>query len=143
MPNFVADVPGTYVISLTVSDDQGESGSANVSVVATTVQDQAISTLTESIDIINDIPIDAFKPGKQDNLTDKINAARTMIDDAINSGGSYQNAINKLQNDVLSKVDGCANDGSADNNDMIEDCEAQAIIYDLVQDAIALLESLQ
>ena len=143
--NFVADLPGTYVISLVVNDGLVDSTPASVSVNATTVQDQTIATLTNSVDIINDLPAGAFKSGKQDNLTDKINAVRTMIDDAITSGGSYQNAINKLEGDVLKKVDGCAADPDnpqADNNDMIDDCEAQAVVYDLLIDALNLLKSL-
>ena len=51
--------------------------------------------------------------------------------------------LEKLENDILKKVDGCANSGASDENDWIIVCEdGQNVIYPLVIQAIELLENL-
>jgi hypothetical protein len=60
-----------------------------------------------------------------------------MIDE-----GLYQDALNKLKNDILQKTDGCAETGQPDKNDWILTCEDQEKVYPLVLRAIELLERL-
>lgn len=103
----------------------------------------AVSPQGQSGDIIEDIvdlPPDAFSnPNNSDQrknaLTEKLNEVIALIDT-----GQYQLALDKLQNDILSKTDGCY--GGNPNNDWITDCTAQAIVYPAVVDLIELLESL-
>ena len=56
--------------------------------------------------------------------------------------GFYEEALNKLTNDILSKTDGCTNDGAPDNNDWIRDCDSQAEVYPFVLQVIVILENL-
>ena len=56
--------------------------------------------------------------------------------------GLYEDALDKLQNDILQKTDGCATESSPDKNDWIITCENQAIVYPLILRAIELLERL-
>ena len=70
-------------------------------------------------------------------MTNKLNAVLGLIEQ-----GQYQDALDKLINDLLKKTDGCEVSGSPDKNDWVRDCEAQQQFYALIQEAIALLTSL-
>jgi hypothetical protein len=70
-------------------------------------------------------------------LINKIEAALSMIDE-----GLYQDALDKLKNDIFQKTNGCAETGQPDKNDWITSCEGQKKVYPLVLRAIELLERL-
>ena len=77
---------------------------------------------------INALDPSVFKnPNMANALINKINA---IISDVEN--GDYQDALLKLQHDILPKTDGCALTGAPNNNDWIRDCDAQAVIYPMV-----------
>ena len=67
----------------------------------------------------------------------KLSAAQAMIDD-----GRYQAALNKLENDILAKTDGCADANEPDKNDWIKDCEEQRQIYPFIMETIEYVSSL-
>ena len=69
------------------------------------------------------------------SLTNKINAALKLIDQ-----GYYHDALNKLQNDILGKTNGCLEIGEPDKNDWIRTCEGQQEVYPFVMQAIEYLE---
>ena len=136
--SFVTDVPGTYVVSLVVNDGFVNSDPANVTITATSRQDEVIRILIESNNSINNFNPNVFMNRNMANaLTNKINATLEMIDQ-----GLYQDALDKLENDILGKTDGCAATGSPDRNDWIRDCEAQGQVYPLILQAIELLRGL-
>jgi len=56
--------------------------------------------------------------------------------------GFYDEALDKLQNDILQKTNGCAETGQPDKNDWIIRCQEQGQVYPLVIQAIELLEDL-
>jgi len=88
--------------------------------------------------VINQLPPDSLhNKNSAKALINKINATLAMID-----AGLYQKALDKLENDILKKTDGCAETGMPDSNDWIITCEAQAEVYPIVVHAIELLESL-
>jgi len=60
-----------------------------------------------------------------------------MIDE-----GDWEQARDKLRDDILKKTDGCANTRQPDKDDWILTCEDQAKVYPLVKSAIELLERL-
>ena len=64
----------------------------------------------------------------QNALINKLNAVIADI-----GSTDYQEAINKLQNDVLAKTDGCALSGAPDKNDWINNCESQTLLYTQIQ----------
>lgn len=139
-PSFTADAAGTYIISLIVNDGSVNSDPSMVTITAVTQSTATITKVQESIDEINllDPNSGVFKnPNNQKALTSKLN---TVIDKLDN--GEYQDALNKLENDILKKMDGCALTGSPDKNDWIKDCPTQALIYPLVLEAIQLLSQL-
>jgi YVTN family beta-propeller protein len=136
---FTADVAGNYVVSLTVNDGLVDSAPSNITVTATTRQDAVIDTLGDITYTVNNlIDPSVLKNANLANvLTNKVNAALQLIDE-----GDYQQALDKLENDILNKTNGCADIGEPDNNDWIEDCDAQAQVYNLVVEAIDLLQGL-
>ncbi|MHC4110890.1 MAG: fibronectin type III domain-containing protein [Planctomycetota bacterium] len=71
------------------------------------------------------------------SLLNKIDEALQMID-----GGLYKNALNKLENDILQKTNGCAQTGGPDNNDWIITCEQQRQVYPLIIETIEHARSL-
>ena len=70
-------------------------------------------------------------------LTNKLEATIALIE-----AGLYQDALMKLQHDLLPKMDGCALTGQPDKGDWIITCEAQQKVYPLVLQAIQLLQGL-
>jgi hypothetical protein len=54
--------------------------------------------------------------------------------------GLYQEAIDKLENDLRAKMDGCY--GGNPRNDWITDCEAQYELLAIIDDLIAYLATL-
>ena len=69
-----------------------------------------------------------------------INKINAVVQD-INQG-LYQDALDKLQNDILAKMDGCATAGAPDSNDWITDCGVQAQVSSSLLQAIDLLRAL-
>ena len=56
--------------------------------------------------------------------------------------GLYEDALDKLENDILKKTDGCAETGAPDSTDWILTCEDQAKVYPLVMRAIEIVQRL-
>ena len=61
----------------------------------------------------------------------------TMLDE-----GMYIESLILLENDILQRIDGCANIGEPDEDDWITSIEGQALLYPLLKDTIDLLESM-
>jgi hypothetical protein len=81
---------------------------------------------------------DARRPASSTNpLSDEINAALRKIEE-----GRYAEALARLSYDVLSRTDGCATAGRPDENDWIDSCADQLVIYQYVQTAIGHLRIL-
>ena len=70
-------------------------------------------------------------------IGEPLDSIQKMID-----RGKYQAALSKLESDILPKTDGCANDGEPDNNDWIQTCEQQQLLYPLIIETIEYIESL-
>jgi hypothetical protein len=101
-----------------------------------------VNCVIESVDdVVNEIGLidtSVLKNANMQNaLLNKLNAVIAHIE-----VGNYADALAKLQNDILKKTDGCINSGAADKNDWVKDCDSQAIIYQAVLDAIAMVEGL-
>ena len=135
---FAADKPGNYIISLVVNDGLENSDPSTVTVTATVTKNSVIDILKGVIKKINSLDPGVFKnPNMLNALTNKINAAIQMVDQ-----GLYREALDKLENDILPKTDGCAVTGAPDANDWIKNCTAQHEVYPLITDAIALLKNM-
>lgn len=137
-PSFTPDLPGNYIAQLIVNDGMVDSDPSTVEInaitIATQITQEVQSTAQQPIALLNTI---VFKnPMLQNALLNKINAIITNV-----SANNYQSAINQLNNDVLSKTDGCATLGVPDKNDWINDCAVQAEIYSNIVAIINQLKS--
>jgi len=134
---FYADVPGTYILRLTVSDGT-DSDQATVQIQAIETADAVSHSLSDAIDALNALDDSdfAFKHARR-FLTTKINFALNSIDQ-----GRYQPALVILERTVLRRMDGCALRGEPDEHagvDTITNCAAQQQVYADVLNAIGLL----
>lgn len=126
------DLPGTYKVTLVVNDGWVDSPPSTASAYAASYQGATTMTLQETITTINDIPLGDLKnKNMQNSLTRKVNAVLALIEQ-----GEYADALDKLQNNLLDKNNGCATSGSPDKNDWIQDCAEQDQVYQLIMEAI-------
>ena len=136
--SFTPDVAGTYVASLVVNDGVLNSDPSTATVTATSSTAEVVETLRETIDLINAIPAADLKNANlAKTLGNKINAVLQDIEN-----GLYRDALDKLENDILKKTDGCAAAGAPDRNDWIMRCAEQAPVYDAIRRAIEQLRPL-
>jgi hypothetical protein len=141
--SFIADLPGDYVVGLTVNDGFINSDPNNITVTVLTKQDAATDNLASTVDVVNSLPPETlptvFVNSNQANaLTNKINAALKLIDQK-----QYAAALDKLQTDILPKTDGWVLRGAPDSNDWIKDRDTQYQVYAFVTQTIQLLQGMQ
>jgi hypothetical protein len=139
--SFVADRSGTYVVSLVVNDGQLDSDPQRphtVTITAVSSTEAVVGKLRTIMSFFNSVNPGVFtNPNMRNTLTNKINAVLQDIE-----GGLFQDAKDKLTNDLLAKVDGCAKSGAPDKNDWVRDCTTQLQEYYLILEAISLLGQL-
>jgi len=137
-PSFTPDVSGTYIASLVVNDGIIDSAADTSEIVVVEVITTATEAVSETIALINDIPVENFRNVNLSNaLTNKLNAVLKMI-----TNEQYEQALNKLTTDILPKTDGCALYGISDKKDWIETCEEQEPVYNYILETIELLETM-
>jgi hypothetical protein len=138
-PTLVLDLSGTYTVSLVVNDGQVSSAPDVVTIQATTDTGAIVANLSGAIAAINGLdPGDFRNANMQRALTNKLAAVIADVE-----AGQVQDALDKLENDVIAKTDGCAASGAPDRNDWLQTCAAQGPVYDLLREAADLLRSLQ
>jgi glucuronoarabinoxylan endo-1,4-beta-xylanase len=137
-PSFVPDIPGIFEVSLIVNDGTLFSRPDIVTVSAVTQQTWAIQMAQHIMDTINNLDDSVFNnPNNKKALTNKLNAVINQLE-----AGNYDGAINKLENDLLAKTDGCVETGHPDKNDWLLDCDTQAAIYPLIVELIEYLQNM-
>jgi len=127
--------PGIYTVTLTVEDDDGGI-SAIVTTTITVISANGASDLINNY--IQELPDDAFKNNpdqRQHALSQKLAEVNGLIE-----LGQYEDAINKLNNDIRAKADGSL--GGNPKNDWITDPEAQQAICAMIDELVAYLETL-
>jgi PKD repeat protein len=126
--------PGNYIVTLDITDDDGGMDTVTWSIDVVPAE--------ESITIINksvqDLPGDAFK-GKANQRKNAYSHKLAEVNVLI-AAGAYQEAIDKLQNDLRAKGDGSI-DGNS-KNDKITDPAAQEKICRMIDDLIAYLQTM-
>jgi parallel beta-helix repeat protein len=136
--SFVADIEGEYVVSLVVNDGLDDSEADTVSIKAISVPealDNVLAELDEAVGSLDEADLRNKRFSKP--LSSKIDAVIRLV-----YIGDYADALKKLERDLLGKMNGCIEDGEPDNNDWIVTCERQEELYDLVREAIDLLDRL-
>ena len=137
-PTFLADISGEYIASLVVNDGLVDSTPSNVSIVAIDIADAITQKLQSAIDSVNGYDDNVFKrkaKNKRNKLVRRLTRALNRVDKQ-----KYNKAIKRLENGVLSKLSGCAENSVPNNQDWIIDCAAQQHVQELVLEAIVLIE---
>ncbi|MHC4568663.1 MAG: PKD domain-containing protein, partial [Planctomycetota bacterium] len=125
--------PGTYFVTLTITDDDNDANSVQWRVDVRT-PGQAVQSLDAHI---QGLPADAFENNARQRkgaLQNKLEAVTGLI-----TAGEFQQAIDKLLNDVRAKADGSL--GGNPNNDWIADPAAQVAICAMIDEIVAYLQS--
>ncbi len=94
------------------------------------------STPGDAVDVLLD-PASLKNENMKNALLNKIDEAMAMIDE-----GLYEDALDKLEHDILAKTNGCAETGEPDKHDWILTCEQQSRVYGLVMESIEYVRSL-
>lgn len=88
---------------------------ANVTITAITGRDAIVELLRQEITLLNALLAASFQNANQRNaLTQKLQAAIKQVEQ-----GQYADVLDKLGNDVLKKMDGCAATGAPGKNDWL------------------------
>jgi hypothetical protein len=137
--SFVADEPGSYVISFVVNDGFVDSDAVNVTITAITAQEAVVLVLLNIIEVVSNLDPEILKNGNvtSDSLINKINAVLGIIGQE-----NYRTALGKLENDILERTNGCADIGGPDSSDWILTCEGQSQVYPLIMEAVRILQKL-
>jgi hypothetical protein len=94
--------------------------------------------LYETNEIIGELGPESFNNDESAfELACAIDDVFTMLDE-----GMYIESLILLENDILQRMDGCANTGQPDEDDWIISIEGQALLYPRVEETIELLESM-
>ena len=132
----MADKAGTYVASLIVNDGYVNSSACSVSITATSTLDEVIENLRWTIDTVNSLDPNDFKCRIMQNmLTKKISVVLERVDQ-----GRYDQALDKLEYDILYKINGCTDMGVPGQKEWIIDCSAQGQVYPILMETIDLLK---
>ena len=139
-PCLVADLPGTYEVSLIVNDGTVDSAPDSAEAVTVSYLNAVSETLLEAGSVLNRLDPAVFKgkrkaEQRRKQLARMINRALALTD-----RGRYLPALKLLRRDVLKRIDGCAISGQAHRNDWIQDCAAQEEVYLLITEAVGYLE---
>lgn len=137
-PYFIPDVSGAYVVALIVNDDYLSSNTSSIQIQVIMTPTAAVTIIRRVAEVISSLPQSVFKnKNMQNTLLNKLNAVVANIE-----AGNYVDALAQLQNDILKKMNGCAESGSPDKNDWIRDCGSQGLIYQDMIDTIGSVEEL-
>jgi hypothetical protein len=123
--SFMPHVAGTYVVQLIVNDGfvNSKPSTVNIRVVVTkstvTLAVQALERFIGKLD-----PRVFKNANMQNSMINKLNAVLGNID-----ASNYKGALNQIENDILSEVDGVAITGKPDKDDWIIDRSSQLKVY--------------
>ncbi len=133
--SIVPDVPGEYVVSLTVNDGTENSAPSFVSIVAVSYNDALTLTLQDAIVAVKSIPKKQFRCKRMRKILTKL----LNINMLLANRGRYKVAYMQLSYGIMRKLDGCERNGCPDRNDWIRNCDAQGQVYPILIEAKELL----
>lgn len=93
-------------------------------------------TLAGAVEIVLE-PKNLKSENLKEHYINKIKTAQEMID-----SGNLTSALNKLENDILQKTNGCDETGEPDKNDWVITCEEQSQVCSLIIETIEYVKSL-
>ncbi|TLD41671.1 MAG: Fibronectin type III domain protein [Candidatus Jettenia ecosi] len=127
---FIPDKAGTYEVTLVVNDGHVNSGPSIIKIKVVTPQEEVILLVKSLQSQIATFNPEVFKfPTMQKEFLNEFDIIIKNIEI-----GEYKNALNKLENDIFPKIDGCNTSGLPDENDWIINCEVQRSVYESTEE---------
>ncbi len=134
-PYFVPDVAGAYLVCLVVNDGALDSDPSTISVTAVLSLDPVVMKLMDATGFIDSLDTAVFKNrNMKKTLINKLNVVIESIENK-----QFPDAVDKLEHDILEKMNGCTTLGNPDRDDWIIDCGAQNQVYPLLLKVVDLL----
>lgn len=132
--SLAVDIPAYYVLEVVANDGFTNSQPASLTVHAKSLEQALVEALTSLRDIVMNLAVTDFAPGnKQRTLVHKLDMAMAAV-----QTGDFAEARDHVSF-VLDKTNGCAKQGSVDNNDWIYNCSAQSEVYPALREIADLL----
>ena len=134
------DLEGVYVVMLTVSDFIGPGTPDTLEITVTTAAGFSEILIVDSNNIVGGLGASEVTTGGNQNAFGKhlANAIKDLQE------GDTAGAIDKL-NKAIARTDGCFLRGSPDGNgqgrDWITDCDAQEVVYNLLNAALDAIQN--
>lgn len=135
-PEFIADIEGSYIVSLVVNDGLIDSDPSTVVIEIIDSEPTVTALIEQAIDEINAIP------GNRHNFRNRRakKILTRILNRAIHNINHGRNYIAKIQlGFVLRRTNGCALQGESDHTDWIKQCSDQDIVYPIVLEAFNML----
>jgi len=137
-PTFIPDVPGSYTVTLTVSDLFGGVATDSVAVAVISAEDYAQNLVMNALNLVGGLqPWQVTTKGNQKALQNFLSQAIAAL-----QAGDTEEAVLKITQ-AIERTDGCVLRGGPDGNgpgrDWVTDCNAQPAIYDCLTAALAAL----
>jgi hypothetical protein len=133
-PTFVADVAGTYVAELVVSDGTLGSAPVLVTVIAQPRSTTGVALARAGEQVSSLAAAELRNANLVKPLTAKIAAVADLV-----AAGAVADARDKLLHDLLAKMDGCESGGAPDHDDWILSCDAQRRVSEPLRAALEQL----
>jgi PKD repeat protein len=135
---FIPDEPGNYIATLTVSDPSKGVSAATVTVSVITGQDYAATAILNALQTLRALRLDQVTTrGNRTAMQNFLVQALAALE-----AGDLAEASSKVAA-AIERTDGCdlrqAPDGNGPERDWIVDCEAQAVVFDLLSAALAAI----
>ena len=135
---FIPDEPGNYIATLTVSDPFKGVSAATVTVSVITGQDYAATAILNALQTLRALRLDQVTTrGNRTAMQNFLVQALAALE-----AGDLAEARRKVAA-AIERTDGCAlrqaPDGNGPERDWIVDCEAQAVVFDLLSAALAAI----
>jgi hypothetical protein len=135
---FIPDLPGTYMVQLVVHDGLVNSDPSTIQILAVLAKTQLVAAVVQTQDDVRSINPSSFQNGNMKNaLLNKLDAVIQSVE-----AGDYAAALDKLQNDILRKTDGCASAGAPDANDWVVNSDEQARLYPMILRLISMVRAM-
>jgi hypothetical protein len=134
-PAFTADVPGTYVATLTVTDPFGAAATDTVAVSVVRAGNFAQEQLVRALNALSKLmPAEVTTRGNQNAMQQHLGQVIAWL-----QAGDMAQAADMLLK-AMDRADGCARwgapDGDGEGRDWIITCSAQARVYPLLMSAL-------
>jgi hypothetical protein len=134
-PCLIADLPGTYRVSLVINDGTLDSEADTAEAVVLSFHDAVVQLIEEAEAVIDGLDPDVFKRRWHKRLL----LSYLFRTNHFMTRKRYRASLWRLRM-IVRTFNGCVGSGKPDRRDWIQDCDAQEQVYPLIMNAIGFLK---